>query len=134
MTFKHLLCNCPALSRLRLKTLGRGFFKGLNSVSREDIKALHSFIIEKCYSFISVVTLSLVCCSLVCVVPPLPSSPFPTSSPFSRLLYYPLILSTFVQWVNLSFGYCTCLILQDTCSNLNLSLLQKSTSSKDVLN
>ena len=34
---KHLLCNCPAFSSLRLKTLGRGFFQGLNSVTSADI-------------------------------------------------------------------------------------------------
>ena len=36
-TVKHLHCNCLALSKLRLRTLGRGLFKSLNSVSRTDI-------------------------------------------------------------------------------------------------
>ena len=43
MTIEHLLCNCPALSRLGLNTLGKGFYKDLSSVSRADIKAHHRF-------------------------------------------------------------------------------------------
>ena len=43
-TIEYLLCNCPALSKLRLRTLGRGFFESLNSVSTADIKALYRFI------------------------------------------------------------------------------------------
>ena len=31
--------NCLVLSRLGLKTFGRGFFEGLNFVSRADIKS-----------------------------------------------------------------------------------------------
>ena len=43
-TVEHLLCNCQVLSKLRFRTLGRDFFKNLNSVPRADIKALHRFI------------------------------------------------------------------------------------------
>ena len=41
---EQFLCNCPALSKLELRTLGMGFFEGWNSVSGADIKALHRFI------------------------------------------------------------------------------------------
>ena len=40
----HLFCNRLALSKLRLKTLNRGFFEGLNSVSGADMRALHRLI------------------------------------------------------------------------------------------
>ena len=43
-TIVHLLCNCPAFSKLRLRTIGKGFFVGLNLVSRANIQALHRFI------------------------------------------------------------------------------------------
>ena len=46
-TIKQLLCNCRALSRLKLKTPGRGFFEGLNSVPRTDI--IHRFIVSLCW-------------------------------------------------------------------------------------
>ena len=45
-TIEHLFYNCSTLSRLKLKTLDRDFFKGLNSVSRAEIKALHKCIIS----------------------------------------------------------------------------------------
>ena len=32
-TIEHLLCNSLAFSRLKLKTLGKGFFEAFNSVS-----------------------------------------------------------------------------------------------------
>ena len=45
---KHLPCNYPALSKLRLKTLGKGFFKALNSMSRANIEPVYNFIISLC--------------------------------------------------------------------------------------
>ena len=42
--FGDFLCNCPALGKLRLRTLGSGFFEALNSVSRANNKSLHRFI------------------------------------------------------------------------------------------
>ena len=61
-TIEHFLCNSPALSRLRLKTLGKGFFESFNSVSRVDIKALYKFIIGSVRSAkVSLVRYALSC-------------------------------------------------------------------------
>ena len=43
-TVEHLFCNCAALSKFELRTLGGGFFEDLNSVSRADIKSINRFI------------------------------------------------------------------------------------------
>ncbi|XP_017465837.1 PREDICTED: uncharacterized protein LOC108358852 [Rhagoletis zephyria] len=42
-TLEHLLCFCPALARNRLSYLGASQFKGLEEVSKLDIKALLNF-------------------------------------------------------------------------------------------
>ena len=41
LTVTYLLSNYPALDRLRLKKLVRGFFEGM---SRVDIKDVHRFV------------------------------------------------------------------------------------------
>ena len=76
-TVQHLLCNCLPFGKLRLRTLGMGFFEGLNSVSRANIKALRKFIsglgwLRSAGGFISVVAFSLFLFCLFCVIPPLP--------------------------------------------------------------
>ena len=77
---EHLLCNCVALSSLRLKILGRGFFEEANEV----VLSLVCLFVGMCNSFA-------------------PLFPFPDFLPYP--LYYPLILRTFS-----TMGYCTYLI------------------------
>ena len=86
-----ILCNCKALNMFWL-------LEGLNSVSRAYIQdspqILYQFqLVEKCFSVISVDTLSFMCL-LACVILPLPYSHFSTSSLLSYPVYYPLILRT----------------------------------------
>ena len=94
-TIEHLLYNCSDLSKLRLRTLGRGFFKCLNSVSRADIKALHRFISLslRCLKSSRASRLHSVLSFFICFFGVCYSyashSSFPTSTPFSYHLYYP---------------------------------------------
>ena len=98
-TVGHLLCNCLALSKLRLMILGRGFFESLNSVSRTNIKAFHRFLSGlRCLGStraLSVWSRSLLFV-LVCVISPPPILPFLLPVFFHTLLLY-FIFRTFVQ-------------------------------------
>ena len=92
---EELETNCPALNRLRLKTLPKGFFESLNSVPRAGIKGRHRFIIRLSWlrsTRDSLVQSSSLMFLFACVFTPLPYSPFPTSCPFSlsSLLSSPL--------------------------------------------
>ena len=113
-TVEHALCNCPALSKLRLWILGSVFFEDLNSVSRADIQAIHRFISglrwlrrARSSSLQSRTPLFVyfgLCKSSAS------HSPFSTSSPsFSYPLFYPCFLRTLYNSIS---GYCTCLSRQ----------------------
>ena len=45
-TVLHLMCQCPALARKRLTTLGAAFFPSLTSLSSLDIKDIARFLIK----------------------------------------------------------------------------------------
>ena len=83
-----ICCDKQELSRL--STLDRGFFKGLNSLSCANIKALHRFIISlNCLTSDSTPMAhlrSLMCLWSVCYSSV--STLFSTSSPFPYLYYY----------------------------------------------